>query len=302
MRWTFVIGLVLGVAVGGNVACLLELDEGIACGDGYVDRAAGEQCDPMFPESFEGRCEDTDRPDGTMAACNPVTCQLEVGVLECGVCGDGVIDLELGEECESDVPVAEQCPGGGFVSCVGCRLDTSTCHACGNGNTEPGEECDDLAGGLAKEDPCNGLSVPGRGEIKYSGGLRRCTSECTWDFSGCHMCGNGELDEFEILNPNTGARIRPPEVCDGAVFNIDKTEEKCAPLCGVELDGLHCNVECTNNCLDLSSPEDGVLGCCVGAGSPRSSVLPCCCEASSAGCGPAGGGGRDCPLPVESGS
>ena len=76
-------------------------------------------------------------------------------------CGDGVCD---GSETASS-----------------CAADCG----CGNGEVNPGEECDgaNLGGGT-----CVGAT--------QHGGTLRCKADCTYDVSGCTLasCGNGVLD------------------------------------------------------------------------------------------------------------
>ncbi|MCA9670448.1 MAG: hypothetical protein KC503_32855 [Myxococcales bacterium] len=50
-----------------------------------------------------------------------------------GICGDGVVQRELGEECDGSAPPGERCSSG-------CRLER-----CGNGIIEGDEQCDDGA-------------------------------------------------------------------------------------------------------------------------------------------------------------
>jgi hypothetical protein len=74
-----------------------------ACGDGYTNAAAGEQCDSAGVDS---------------AACNGATCTL-------AACGDGHVNAAAGEECESgDLCDSSTCTraysiGGG---CAGCGI------------------------------------------------------------------------------------------------------------------------------------------------------------------------------------
>src|SRR5262249_39842009 len=65
---TIVAALAAGAIVGAS--CLIDVEHRIACGDGYVDPLAGEECDPQVPESFINACEHTNHPHGT-AACDP---------------------------------------------------------------------------------------------------------------------------------------------------------------------------------------------------------------------------------------
>jgi hypothetical protein len=75
-----------------------------ACGDGYLNTAAGEMCD-----------------DGAdTATCNLTNCQPPV-------CGDGIINDAAGEECDSNELCAADCHwafslGGG---CAGCSSNGS---------------------------------------------------------------------------------------------------------------------------------------------------------------------------------
>ncbi|MCA9706884.1 MAG: hypothetical protein KDK70_13610 [Myxococcales bacterium] len=128
----------------GVAACLLELDHEVACGDGYVDVEAGEECDPGDAESHRSGC------GGAPGVCNPTTCELEC-------CGDRVVNGE--EECDGpslglaspeDEPAGrDDCqqhtvPGtsvpyaSGSVGCTSeCRFDWSSCSLCGNGQVDP---------------------------------------------------------------------------------------------------------------------------------------------------------------------
>jgi len=66
------------------------------------------------------------------------------------VCGDGLLERELGEDCDLSAAAAECGDSGnwGWASCSDdCVLDTSTCYGflCGNGLVDPSEECDSSA-------------------------------------------------------------------------------------------------------------------------------------------------------------
>lgn len=72
-------------------------------------------------------------------------------------CGDGVIngdELCDGEDLGDATCASVGVPGNGELLCnPECAFDTSQCVKCGNGDLDPGEDCDD--GGLAAQDGCD---------------------------------------------------------------------------------------------------------------------------------------------------
>lgn len=83
------------------------------CGNGSLD--AGEECEDGNARDF----------DGCSADC----------LMERGICGDGTVQVLLGEQCEPsthDPSLPYACSGH-------CRFFSSLC---GNGAVDPGEECD----------------------------------------------------------------------------------------------------------------------------------------------------------------
>ncbi len=71
-------------------------------------------------------------------------------------CGDGEVNGD--ELCDGDDLNGATCAslgynGNGTVACVDCAFDVGGCVKCGNGDIDPGEDCDD--GGVDSEDGCD---------------------------------------------------------------------------------------------------------------------------------------------------
>ncbi len=270
----------IGCAAGN--ACLIELDRVIACGDGHVDEIAGEQCDPADPPSYLAACVGTSRPFG-IGACDPDTCQLIITAEQCAKCGDGIIDVEAGEQCDgSNNGVA--CPGSGTPSCTLCRVDYGNCDTCGNGMIDEGEECDfasSRGGGIVSPRPCAGSMSQAPLRSPYmtfpytSGSTISCLPNCTFDRSSCGYCGNGGIDP-PLRNSLYNDAVTLAEVCDGDDLDTALLADEypaCAQI------GALANVACDSDCLD-HVPRAGPV-CCLDAGEacPQDGdSLRCCFE------------------------
>jgi hypothetical protein len=273
--------------VAGN-ACLLDLDHQLACGDGYVDGEAGEECDPADPESFKNACAEV-RPAGT-GACDPEACTIIDTLEQCAYCGDSIIDAVAGEECEGD-QIGAKCPTFGEVGCVACKFDFSKCDKCGNGVLDPeeGEECDPAADGgdIAVPRPCAGAAIGTPQEIAplkspyqdqpYSSGQAvGCLDDCKYDRTECGYCNNGKLESEGALVslPTQPTTMSRPEKCDGVNFDPDKLAQEYP--CGEAAIG---NVECSDNCLEFVRRDVGPE-CCLPKGEdcPLDGTFPRCCH------------------------
>ena len=121
---------------GCNRACQYEdlVASATICGDGVLE--PGEECD-------DSNARDN---DGCSSTC----------LLEIGICGDGIIQTLLGEQCEDslhDKALSYECRSCRFFSVM-----------CGDGKVDPGEECDTGA---------NNSDVPDA-DCRLDCGLPRC--------------------------------------------------------------------------------------------------------------------------------
>jgi hypothetical protein len=257
----------------------------MACGDGYVDRAAGEECDPHDPSrEFESACASIGRPDGK-AACDPDDCTIIKTEAQCAVCGDG--ELDEGEACEPSLGTDESCvDGSDKVTCTpDCKLDYGRCPPCGNGTVDPPlEECDPYAaaGDLTEPVYCSDLDSGYQKPFTY-GVTLHCLADCTYDRANCSFCGDGEVDE--ALTPrDEDSPVILAEKCDGDEADPLELEPYCRERCtGTVLGSLvfDCNFECAENCLSFVDVPEDQLDCCIPPAEtcpPAGSDYKCCWE------------------------
>jgi hypothetical protein len=284
-------------------ACTLEPIVQINCGDGFVDEEAGEECERSLPETFEGACLQTNRPQGT-AACDEQTCQIVADDLQCAKCGDGIADPSNDEECDgNDFVGTDRCPfNTGALRCTSdCEVDDSQCPTCGNGDVDANEECDPNAtdqNDIGTEVFCAGsglgapiLTPPLPSPVKpyTSGTATMCRDDCLWNRIGCGYCGDRNLDENTVIDFD-GQTLAKPEVCDGDRIDLDELTAQqgaYAMLCAAESEAndlnLRPNFSCNSTCDGFESHVGAGEACCVVAGElcPSAATGYQCCFAYS---------------------
>jgi cysteine-rich repeat protein len=222
---------------GCSSTCRVE-----GCGNGILD--PGEECDDNeVPSPLPG------------AAVNQNAC---VGQCDIARCGDGFL--------RTDIMGIEQCDDGNTTSGDGCS-DTCRNEGCGNGQIDPGEQCD---GG---ENP----PVGGDG----------CDVNCQLE-----DCGDGFVDVGEQCDGNgtgTGGQTALCDIdCTFAVcddFTINTTAgEQCDDGPTNNSDDRDCKSDCRNNtCTDGDLNEFGPLrieGCDDGNQNNNDNCSNSCVSAS----------------------
>jgi hypothetical protein len=133
-----------------------------SCGDGVVDQASGETCEPS----------DTD------AACDDVRCDDGDPCTEDGVRGDAEhCNVRCVNEPIEDAVADDACCAPGANA-----LTDSDCEAvCGNGIDEPGEECDG-------EESCDDDCRLRASDASSAGVDEHCTEAAVADSNATHEC------------------------------------------------------------------------------------------------------------------
>jgi len=309
-RWSKVASLAVALGTATWAGCLVELDRKISCGDGFIDRLAGEECEPGTDTELwmMESCDDGTPPNPDAAVCNQSSCAIEYpqgdDPCQAAECGNGI--KESGEQCDGQDFGDEICKDpSGKLLCRGpeavnpCTIDRSICH-CGDSVYQPdfeeceyryecstvncstvGGECDFGSTELCIVSPF-GFEFPGfepqqcvdlDDGINWGGGELRPLQHCTND---CVW----NKDEACTMCGN--GEIDGDEQCDGdqedAAAKRDYCEQACAqqPL-SIALD---CNAPCETDCEFDNDPETIVdpvlLGCCVIREEQCSVDFPCC--------------------------
>ena len=210
------------------------------CGDGFIDVAAGEQCE--IGGKVEATCQTYDSTkkwkEGGVPGCS-TSCRLTVGTCEEGeaVCGDGL--KTGGEACDKGdkTPIAcialdytKNWKAGGAAKCADdCEsIEQGTCEeveteaACGDGIwSMPSEACDKAA-----KTPCL-LFDPSK---KWKdGGVAHCSDDCkTLSIGTCveaeAECGDGYKNGAEVCDPNDEGTADEPGSATQTCQEFDSTK------------------------------------------------------------------------------
>jgi len=242
-----------GLACGLASACVLDLPHRIACGDGYVDVEAGEDCDPEAPQDEWSGCG-----EWASRSCDPVECR-------CLGCGNG--EIELDEECDVG-------PSGGAVAerlCAGSELGAEDPQPA----LRPGPDGEPYASGTSTR--CNADCTYDRSACSYCGNgvidPARPLSLTSDLLSRVEVCDGDEMDR-DYLN-DRAAEIDGYVLCDVGLRHIATCADDCRSAtilqngccvlaehaCPVEGDALQCchafdHAELENHCTELVTPED----------------------------------------------
>lgn len=197
------------------------------CGDGIIDPAASEQCDPSAAPTG---CT------GTEVCTNSCACTL---------CGNGMID------------VGETCDDSNSVSGDGCDATCQLEGGCGNGIVEVGEDCDP---GQSGNDPCCNETT-----CRHETGGTPCTDDnnvCTDDQCNSagvcqHTANTMACDDGQFCTDNdmcSGGSCQPGSARDCGVgvaciiASCDEANDVCVTTPDPSQNGQPCDDHdvCTN--------------------------------------------------------
>lgn len=246
----------------GSLACTPGCDVDLSgcerCGDDVVGPT--ERCDG--PNLSGQTCRTLGYTGGALACGSD--CQFDVA--SCALCGNGL--LEPGEGCDTSDLNGATCQslglGDGTLACdaQSCLFDTALCQmnidVCGNGVTEPGEQCDgmDLA-----SNTCETLG--------YDEGSLSCNAAtCRFNVSQCR----------DVLPPEPpSCATCSQDACAEAIDNC-QSDPGCIP-------GLRCLATRCGNSADLSC----ALQCFGNTGSGFAALSMFSCVVSQCGASCVGG-------------
>jgi len=176
----------------GCIQCMLVRPD--LCGNGVIDSAAGEKCDDRNRARHDG-CSATCQFEDSMC---PGDCFLP---FECTGYG-----TQTGEVC--DPADKSACPGGACTMRADCAK-RCTFGLCGNGDVDPGEQCDDG---------------------------RQCTHDRSIACSTQTECATGSCEGADPATSTSGS-------CNGDPARACMTNADCFSLC-ITTSGDGCSVDC----------------------------------------------------------
>lgn len=246
------------------------------CGDGFIDVAAGEQCE--IGGKVEATCQTYDSTkkwkDGGVPGCS-ASCRLTVGTCEEveAVCGDGykngaeVCDTvgDTSTKACSDLDSTKTWQDGSVATCkADCSgYEVGTCKeeepdeepaTCGDGNKTGAEVCDTV--GETRTKACSELDST---KMWKEGSVATCKADCTdYSMDTCveELCGNGSKDKGEDCDPKDKGTDEEPGTATQTCEQFDSTKK------WQEGGSAKCKADCLgyeqNTCKeDTTTPEGG---------------------------------------------
>ena len=223
------LGVCTGLSDGDSCAedriCLGESCVASICGDGYINAAAGEECEDGNDVAFDG-CE----PGSCTYSCHENSDCLDNnacnGAETCTdhVCQNGSAPAE-GSTCPLSMGVGGECRGGSCVP-VGC----------GNGLPDFGEDCDDL--NTVNGDGCDNDCTFSCSIDRDCYDSDRCNGDEQCEIS-THTCQPGTPVDCDDQDPCTEDRCNAMDgVCFHPVRDGDGDGEASVALgeCGTDCD------------------------------------------------------------------
>gem|GEM_PF-4737204 len=131
------------------------------------------------------------------------------------VCGNGIVDIELGEACDCGADLEALPVGCTAVNGTGGCTSACLFAGCGDGELKAPESCE----------PTLSLEV-GCVDVGFYGGELSCTNSCRFDSSGCEgFCGDGVVNGPEVCDGNS-----PASGCQGAGYSVGHVSctDQCA--------------------------------------------------------------------------
>jgi cysteine-rich repeat protein len=253
------------------------------CGDGVLDTTLGEQCDagannsnapnaPCRTNCQLPRCGDQIVDNGMLGevcdagAANTLCTTCSADCKSNLTCGNGIVDLCKGEQCDA----------GGMNANTPNAPCRTTCKLpkCGDGITDTalGEQCDaGAANANTPNAPCrtncqlprcgDGIADTSMGEVCDLGANNNACTTCSVDCKSNLTCGNGIVD------------LCKGEQCDAGANNSNNPNAPCRPGCQLP--------RCGDGIVDTALGEQ----CDAGASNSNNPNAPCRTDCQLPRCG-----------------
>jgi|GEM_PF-2244302 len=278
---TNTVKIYVGCTEKGSASENTTVNAPVVCGDGTVNQAS-EQCDAGLangvvctaaygqtcsycsntcqtvtvtgPKCGDGVKNGSEACDGYDGIGAHQVCSLDCTIVNQPYCGDGQVN-QTSEQCEGQA--VENCTIGGFNGSHVCNAQTCQWNDCilqtycGNGQIDPGEQCDGNLG-VGAHQTCNQCTLV---NLPYCGdGIKNGDEQCDGqDGVGAHQTCSATCTLVDVPYCGDSQVNQASEQCDAGQSN----GQVCVPQYGGNCS--YCSTECTNVTVTGPKCGDGVL-------------------------------------------